>query len=58
MRVINVPHFVTSIAPIIYSHSNCSCCRYYVAILKGTDVGPTHENLAKSVTVRINTQGA
>lgn len=49
MRVINVPHCETSIAPLIYTIP-LQLLSYYVAVIKGTDVDQPR-NLAKSVTV-------
>lgn len=49
MRVINVPHCIAPIAPIIYTLP-LQLLSYYVAIIKGTDVDQPR-NLAKSVTV-------
>ena len=49
MRVINVPHCESSIAPIIYTVP-LQLLSYYVALIKGTDVDQPR-NLAKSVTV-------
>ena len=49
MRVINLPHVDSLIAPIIYTLP-LQLLSYYVAIIKGTDVDQPR-NLAKSVTV-------
>ncbi|WP_269518222.1 glutamine--fructose-6-phosphate transaminase (isomerizing) [Alteromonas sp. BMJM2] len=49
MRVINVPHCDSPIAPIIYTLP-LQLLSYYVALIKGTDVDQPR-NLAKSVTV-------
>lgn len=49
MRVINVPHCDSPIAPIIYTIP-LQLLSYYVALIKGTDVDQPR-NLAKSVTV-------
>jgi len=49
MRVVNVPHCMESIAPIIYTIP-LQLLSYYVALIKGTDVDQPR-NLAKSVTV-------
>ncbi|MCW8109094.1 glutamine--fructose-6-phosphate transaminase (isomerizing) [Alteromonas ponticola] len=49
MRVINVPHCESPIAPIIYTIP-LQLLSYYVALIKGTDVDQPR-NLAKSVTV-------
>ncbi len=49
MRVINVPHIHTWLAPILYTLP-LQLLSYYVAIIKGTDVDQPR-NLAKSVTV-------
>jgi glucosamine--fructose-6-phosphate aminotransferase (isomerizing) len=49
MRVINVPHCESPIAPIIYTLP-LQLLSYYVAVIKGTDVDQPR-NLAKSVTV-------
>lgn len=49
MRVINVPHCESAIAPIIYTIP-LQLLSYYVALIKGTDVDQPR-NLAKSVTV-------
>ena len=49
MRVINVPHCESPIAPIIYTLP-LQLLSYYVALIKGTDVDQPR-NLAKSVTV-------
>jgi glucosamine--fructose-6-phosphate aminotransferase (isomerizing) len=49
MRVINVPHCESPIAPIIYTIP-LQLLSYYVAVIKGTDVDQPR-NLAKSVTV-------
>lgn len=49
MRVINIAHVDTIIAPILYTLP-LQLLSYYVAIIKGTDVDQPR-NLAKSVTV-------
>ncbi|GGD70958.1 glutamine--fructose-6-phosphate transaminase (isomerizing) [Lacimicrobium alkaliphilum] len=49
MRVINLPHVDSIIAPIVYTIP-LQLLSYYVAIIKGTDVDQPR-NLAKSVTV-------
>ena len=49
MRVINVPHCESPIAPIVYTLP-LQLLSYYVAVIKGTDVDQPR-NLAKSVTV-------
>ncbi|WP_421132821.1 glutamine--fructose-6-phosphate transaminase (isomerizing) [Alteromonas sp. A079] len=49
MRVIDVPHCDSPIAPIIYTIP-LQLLSYYVALIKGTDVDQPR-NLAKSVTV-------
>lgn len=49
MRVINVPHCHSLLAPIVYTLP-LQLLSYYVAIIKGTDVDQPR-NLAKSVTV-------
>ncbi|MEG3766391.1 glutamine--fructose-6-phosphate transaminase (isomerizing) [Alteromonas sp. 14N.309.X.WAT.G.H12] len=49
MRVINVPHCASPIAPIVYTLP-LQLLSYYVALIKGTDVDQPR-NLAKSVTV-------
>jgi glucosamine--fructose-6-phosphate aminotransferase (isomerizing) len=49
MRVINVPNCESPIAPIIYTLP-LQLLSYYVAVIKGTDVGQPR-NLAKSVKV-------
>ncbi|MFT2089713.1 glutamine--fructose-6-phosphate transaminase (isomerizing) [Paraglaciecola sp. 2405UD69-4] len=49
MRVINVPHCESAIAPIVYTLP-LQLLSYYVAVIKGTDVDQPR-NLAKSVTV-------
>ena len=49
MRVINIAHVDTLIAPILYTLP-LQLLSYYVAIIKGTDVDQPR-NLAKSVTV-------
>lgn len=49
MRVVNVPHCMESIAPIVYTIP-MQLLSYYVALIKGTDVDQPR-NLAKSVTV-------
>ena len=49
MRVIDVPHCASPIAPIIYTIP-LQLLSYYVALIKGTDVDQPR-NLAKSVTV-------
>lgn len=49
MRVINVPHVIDWLAPIVYTIP-LQLLSYYVAIIKGTDVDQPR-NLAKSVTV-------
>ncbi|MBN7821519.1 glutamine--fructose-6-phosphate transaminase (isomerizing) [Bowmanella yangjiangensis] len=49
MRVINLPHVDSVIAPIVYTIP-LQLLSYYVAIIKGTDVDQPR-NLAKSVTV-------
>ncbi|WP_371194452.1 glutamine--fructose-6-phosphate transaminase (isomerizing) [Glaciecola sp. SC05] len=49
MRVVNVPHCMESIAPIVYTIP-LQLLSYYVALIKGTDVDQPR-NLAKSVTV-------
>ncbi|MFC3122719.1 glutamine--fructose-6-phosphate transaminase (isomerizing) [Agaribacter flavus] len=49
MRVVNIPHCMESIAPIIYTIP-LQLLSYYVALIKGTDVDQPR-NLAKSVTV-------
>ncbi|WJG09219.1 glutamine--fructose-6-phosphate transaminase (isomerizing) [Aliiglaciecola sp. LCG003] len=49
MRVINVPHCESPIAPIVYTIP-LQLLSYYVAVIKGTDVDQPR-NLAKSVTV-------
>nr|WP_136250922.1 glutamine--fructose-6-phosphate transaminase (isomerizing) [Ningiella ruwaisensis] len=49
MRVVNVPHCLESIAPIVYTIP-LQLLSYYVALIKGTDVDQPR-NLAKSVTV-------
>ena len=49
MRVIDVPHCDSPIAPIIYTVP-LQLLSYYVALIKGTDVDQPR-NLAKSVTV-------
>lgn len=49
MRVVDVPHCMEAIAPIIYTIP-LQLLSYYVALIKGTDVDQPR-NLAKSVTV-------
>ena len=49
MRVVQVPHCMESIAPIVYTIP-LQLLSYYVALIKGTDVDQPR-NLAKSVTV-------
>jgi len=49
MRVVQVPHCLSPIAPIIYTLP-LQLLSYYVALIKGTDVDQPR-NLAKSVTV-------
>lgn len=49
MRVVQVPHCMVSIAPIVYTIP-LQLLSYYVALIKGTDVDQPR-NLAKSVTV-------
>ncbi|MGQ8366561.1 glutamine--fructose-6-phosphate transaminase (isomerizing) [Glaciecola sp. 1036] len=49
MRVVDVPHCMEPIAPIIYTIP-LQLLSYYVALIKGTDVDQPR-NLAKSVTV-------
>ncbi len=49
MRVVQVPHCMLSIAPIVYTIP-LQLLSYYVALIKGTDVDQPR-NLAKSVTV-------
>ncbi len=49
VHVINVPHVIDAIAPIIYTIP-LQLLSYHVAVLKGTDVDQPR-NLAKSVTV-------
>ncbi|MEW9799694.1 glutamine--fructose-6-phosphate transaminase (isomerizing) [Alteromonas sp. CYL-A6] len=49
MRVVNVPHCDSPIAPIVYTLP-LQLLSYYVALIKGTDVDQPR-NLAKSVTV-------
>jgi len=49
MRVINVPHIDSWLAPLMYTIP-LQLLSYYVAIIKGTDVDQPR-NLAKSVTV-------
>lgn len=49
IHVINVPHIVDALAPILYTIP-LQLLSYYVAVLKGTDVDQPR-NLAKSVTV-------
>jgi glucosamine--fructose-6-phosphate aminotransferase (isomerizing) len=49
MRVINIPHIDSWLAPILYTLP-LQLLSYYVAIIKGTDVDQPR-NLAKSVTV-------
>ncbi|MDT0595289.1 glutamine--fructose-6-phosphate transaminase (isomerizing) [Glaciecola petra] len=49
MRVVNVPHCMESVAPIVYTIP-LQLLSYYVALIKGTDVDQPR-NLAKSVTV-------
>jgi glucosamine--fructose-6-phosphate aminotransferase (isomerizing) len=49
MRVVNVPHCLEFIAPIVYTIP-LQLLSYYVALIKGTDVDQPR-NLAKSVTV-------
>ncbi|PWB32265.1 glutamine--fructose-6-phosphate transaminase (isomerizing) [Pseudomonas sp. SDI] len=48
-HVINVPHIIDALAPILYTIP-LQLLSYYVAVLKGTDVDQPR-NLAKSVTV-------
>ena len=48
-HVIKVPHIADALAPILYTIP-LQLLSYYVAVLKGTDVGQPR-NLAKSVTV-------
>lgn len=49
MRVVQVPHTMASVAPIVYTIP-LQLLSYYVALIKGTDVDQPR-NLAKSVTV-------
>ena len=49
MRVVQVPHCMESVAPIVYTIP-LQLLSYYVALIKGTDVDQPR-NLAKSVTV-------
>lgn len=49
MRVVQVPHTLESVAPIVYTIP-LQLLSYYVALIKGTDVDQPR-NLAKSVTV-------
>ena len=49
MRVVQVPHCMESVAPIVYTLP-LQLLSYYVALIKGTDVDQPR-NLAKSVTV-------
>lgn len=49
MRVVQVPHCMTPVAPIVYTIP-LQLLSYYVALIKGTDVDQPR-NLAKSVTV-------
>lgn len=49
MRVINLPHIDSWLAPVMYTLP-LQLLSYYVAIIKGTDVDQPR-NLAKSVTV-------
>jgi glucosamine--fructose-6-phosphate aminotransferase (isomerizing) len=49
MRVVQVPHTMESVAPIVYTIP-LQLLSYYVALIKGTDVDQPR-NLAKSVTV-------
>jgi glucosamine--fructose-6-phosphate aminotransferase (isomerizing) len=49
MRVVQVPHCMESVAPIVYTIL-LQLLSYYVALIKGTDVDQPR-NLAKSVTV-------
>ena len=49
MRVVQVPHCMAPVAPIVYTIP-LQLLSYYVALIKGTDVDQPR-NLAKSVTV-------
>ncbi|MFT6269851.1 MAG: glucosamine--fructose-6-phosphate aminotransferase (isomerizing) [Alphaproteobacteria bacterium] len=49
MRVVQVPHCMEAVAPIVYTIP-LQLLSYYVALIKGTDVDQPR-NLAKSVTV-------
>lgn len=49
MRVVQVPHCMQSVAPLVYTIP-LQLLSYYVALIKGTDVDQPR-NLAKSVTV-------